>query len=114
MNLSQVSNRSRIEKIIAEIERGLDKNNQEQVARLEHLWTQVINNLHKTETRKTRPRTDSKRKGTPEEEIEPVPGQYPQKSNNDSPQYRTYNSYYKNAWTVWLRRVETKTKRRFH
>ena len=63
--------RSRKGKFLAEVEKGLDKNNKEQIDRLEHLRIQVLNQLMKTKSRKSRSRTDSKRKGGYYKDSEP-------------------------------------------
>ena len=62
--------RSRKEKFLEAIEKSIDQTNPVEVERLEHVKLQVIDHLKVTKSRKTRSRTDSKRKGEHEGEEE--------------------------------------------
>ena len=60
--------RSRKGKFLEEVEDKLDKSNVAHMERLEHVKQQVMDHLKVTKSRKNRSRTDSKRKGSHEDE----------------------------------------------
>ena len=66
------TSRSRRDKFLESVEEKIDTTNSLHVERLQHLKVQLKDHLQKTKTRKTRSRTDSKRKEISGDEEDPL------------------------------------------